>query len=234
MAISKILSLLIFLLSFHPHPAYRFVPSLLTPAITQQYLNNLYTTSNTRIRCPFFKRRASDLIDSCAETLRFLQLRHKTILPPGSLLSYDNTPKLLHPSLSEIEATLKQDFTINSYYTSGDLTTNIYSDACVFDGPDPDMPVTGLNKYVQSTKGLFDSDRSSCRLIELRSDIESNTITALWEADFVLRLPWRPAIRTIRGETIYHLDELNNLIVKHEESWLNLNVMDAFVSMLNK
>ena len=214
----------------------------------------------TEVRCPFFKRRGADTVDNVAEVLRFLQLRHKTILPPGTLFADESgsvvvggRPKQKNLPVEEISRILERDFKDKNYYVSGELTESVYRDDCFFDGPDPDMPVVGLRKYLTSTRGLF-SPNSRVNLISIgiglhttttpneetsdeeayNKEISSSTrerIMARWRGDFVLRLPWRPSIRTMEGTTIYELDG-DGLICKHTESWGDMTVWEAFWSVI--
>jgi hypothetical protein len=48
---------------------------------------------------------------------------------------------------------------------TGRLSTNLFDDRCVFDGPDPDMPVAGLAKYLAATSQLFSHKLSRCELV---------------------------------------------------------------------
>ncbi len=61
-------------------------------------LDQLYDKS-IRIKCPFFRRRAADLIDNAATVVRFLLIRHKS-LPGLSDLFLDNDDLSSSPLLS--------------------------------------------------------------------------------------------------------------------------------------
>ncbi|GMI05630.1 hypothetical protein TrRE_jg7046 [Triparma retinervis] len=108
------------------------------------------------IKCPFFRRRAADTIDSATLILRFLISRHKSLLPgslltttlptPPGALPTTSAPKTPHLPLSTIASTISSDWSNNNYYITGRLTPSIYSSSCRFEGPDPDMPVVGLRK----------------------------------------------------------------------------------------
>ena len=53
------------------------------------------------------------------------------------------------------------------YYITGKLNTTIYRDDCWFDGPDPDMPVRGVRKYLNAASQLFDVSASTAELLSL-------------------------------------------------------------------
>lgn len=135
------------------------------------------------------------------------------------------------------------------YYITGKLNSTIYTDDCLFDGPDPDMPVRGLRKYLSAASHLFDAKQSSAELLSLElvqneegkghghddnfSDGEvtggsgGGKIVARWRIEGVLMLPWRPAVKPWTGKTTYHLNE-EGLIHFHEEEW-DISVLEAFV-----
>jgi len=119
------------------------------------------------------------------------------------------------------------------YYITGKLNSTIYRDDCLFDGPDPDMPVRGLRKYLSAASHLFDPKHSFAELCSL--DVESvhggnfghGTIVAHWMLGGVLMLPWRPRVKPWTGSTRYHLDD-EGLIAIHEEVW-DISVAEAFI-----
>ena len=121
------------------------------------------------------------------------------------------------------------------YYITGRLDSTIYKDDCLFDGPDPDMPVRGLRKYLSAASHLFDYNQSYARLISIECDKSGGNyhcgmIKANWEIGGVLMLPWKPKVKSWTGSTIYHIDE-SGLIAFHDESW-DISVLEAFVSTM--
>lgn len=197
------------------------------------HLEDLYSQS-IAIKCPFFRRRAADAIDALDMILRFLIIRHKSlgVLPPlGCRATSVTLHKNKHLSIHEIKDIIQKDWHEHNgkgYYITGRLNTTIYRDDCFFDGPDPDMPVKGLRKYLSSASQLFDVAMSESKLRSLRiGQEEPNTIVATWRMAGVLRLPWRPSLPTMTGTTTYHLDD-DGLIYLHSETW-DLSVPEAFL-----
>ena len=140
-------------------------------------------------------------------------------------------------SITQLEEILRKDWRADSernkgYYVTGRLTTEIYRNDCYFDGPDPDMPIRGLRKYVGVANRLFDASKSECKLLSLhrvesnREDGDSQQLVAHWELQGALRLPWKPTLPKFRGTTIYHIDP-EGLIERHEETW-DITVEQAF------
>lgn len=199
---------------------------------TVSRLETMYRDS-VQIKCPFFRRRASDLLEGIDMMARFLVIRHKSILdlPLGCRIP-SSRPKRKNLDTATILSILSNDWkpsTHKGYYITGRLNQTIYRDDCLFDGPDPDMPVKGLAKYVKASKDLFDYDASCAQLLELKLVDDSNkkVVQARWKLqNCVLRLPWRPMLPTWTGTTTYHLDE-DSLIYHHEEAW-DLSVLEAF------
>jgi hypothetical protein len=127
--------------------------------------------------------------------------------------------------------TIKSDWCCHNnkgYYVTGRLTTAVYRDDCLFDGPDPDMPVRGLRKYLNAASQLFDQRQSRSELLDLK--IKSGVIVARWRMKGILRLPWRPAVPEWTGTTTYYTDD-DGLIYKHKETW-DVSVIQAFLQTL--
>lgn len=241
--------------------------------------DELYTKSTMTIKCPFFKRRAADLIDNLALVTRFLIIRHKSLLgdrmidpdaiysltttssdcdegfyyldsvmmPPGCRSRKKEQTKSYNLSIQDIADIIYHDWTSRTtvlntdehtsskktqhhkgYYITGQMNTTIYKDDCLFSGPDPDMPVKGLRKYLAAASKLFDHSKSYADLLELQILSEKNQIQVKWEIGGVIMLPWHPEVKPWTGKTIYHIDIANGLIYKHEEFW-DISVFQAFI-----
>lgn len=186
------------------------------------------------IKCPFFRRRAADLLDATDMVIRFIVYRHKSLpfSPPGWKCQGDNRPKRIGISQTDLLEIIRNDWredTHKGYYVTGKLTTSVYRDDVVFDGPDPDMPVKGLRKYLNAASQLFDQKQSRSELISL-DIIDDTAVVAHWRMKGVLRLPWKPAIPEWTGTTTYYTDD-DGLIYRHEETW-DKSVLQAFLQTL--
>lgn len=220
-----------------------FVRYLSFVQIFQAHIDAMYSDS-MKIKCPFFRRRATDSVDGMASVVRFILARHKSLpipmLPGSQQISISSTPKLYGLSVSAISNVIAKDWKCRSsfssltagkgYYITGKLTREIYRDDCFFDGPDPDMPVLGVKKYVSSTSQLFDHKASRADLISISSSEDDRTITVHWRLEGILNLPWHPVLKPWTGQTTYYLDD-SGLIERHIELW-DISVLDAFVSTL--
>lgn len=206
---------------------------------TVNRLETLYQDSQLKIKCPFFRRRASDLLESLDMVARFLVIRHKSILDLPSLGVRAATaaatqlrakPKSKQLDVATISQLIHDDWkptTHKGYYITGRLNQTIYRDDCSFDGPDPDMPVRGLTKYIKASQSLFDAESSEAILLNL-TIVNSHEIRAHWKLqNCVLRLPWRPMLPTWTGTTTYHLGKDDGLIYLHEETW-DMSALEAF------
>lgn len=216
-------------------------------------LDNIYTNASKSIKCPFFRRRVADSIDNLAMVIKFLLVRHKSILndipmdlievpgckamgkrnPDGSIFKYRNLP------VDEILRVIEDDWCIENnmgYYITGRLNSTIYRDDCLFDGPDPDMPVRGLRKYLAAASHLFEAKNSFAKLNKLqvvdhdKGKYGHGVIVAHWQLGGVLMLPWRPKVKPWSGWTKYHFDE-DGLIAFHEEGW-DISVLEAFIGTM--
>lgn len=220
-------------------------------------LNDLYASTSS-IRCPFFRRRFSDIIDALAMIGRFLIIRHKSLIDPASLdlsllpqipgclppmqanggctsgRQHKEIAKLTNLPVEQVAALVGLDWdgkkkgARKGYYITGKLNTLLYENDCLFDGPDPDMPVRGLRKYLSAASHLFDHNQSYAEILDLTYDVEKRTVTARWKLGGVLMLPWRPKVKDWTGSTTYHMNE-RGLIYLHQECW-DISVAEAFIS----
>lgn len=196
---------------------------------TVDHLEDMYHKSG-KIKCPFFRRRAADLLDAVDMIARFLVVRHKSLdLPLGMRIHMKFMEKKRNLSINEIFSIILHDWKIDTdkgYYISGRLNSTIYREDCLFDGPDPDMPVKGLRKFLNAASQLFEYSSSRAELHSLRV-VNPKLLVADWRMEGVLRLPWHPLLPEWGGTTYYHLDD-DNLIYLHEETW-DMSVAEAFI-----
>jgi hypothetical protein len=188
------------------------------------------------VKCPFWRRRFGDVIDGGFTIARFVGARHKSWELPAEIAALaqlraaaSGPPKQRGLSVAELQAIVHEDLVERQYYVTGRLTSSIYADRCLFDGPDPDMPVRDVQRYSDALRGLFDPSTSRIELIELRPAGE-RSFAANWRLEGALQLPWHPAIKPFTGSTLYELDS-DGLICSHTETW-DISAVDAFVSVL--
>ena len=287
-------------------------------------LDHLYTQSSIQIKCPFFRRRAADMIDSIAMVTRFLLIRHKSLIglvdhilpivddtvdlintddsafldsmiPPGCRAFKQggtfHSAKSKHLDDHEIASIIYNDWTRKStklrskitassnvksmihhseqsnhehhkgYYITGILNTTIYRDDCFFDGPDPDMPVRGLRKYLSAASKLFDHHESYADLLDLKVLSKTTSAANYFDTKFKdgittsnvikskrrspsserkIEVKWRiggvimlPWKPKIKPYTGRTIYHIdeNGLIYYHEEKW-DISVWEAFIQAL--
>jgi len=193
------------------------------------------------IRCPFWRTRAYDALESGISVANFVAARHRSIFDrpwlPGSNASIFEPlslpvrsmgAKTTRLSCEAVMDIVRHDFEVGQYYVSGKLSPAIYDDACFFDSPDPDMPVRSLQRYSDALKGLFAPTLSRIELVSMEALPGGRSFVAHWRLSGALKLPWRPEIKPYAGATLYELSE-HGLIVSHTESW-SISVLDAFMS----
>ena len=194
-------------------------------------------------KCPFLKRRATDFIELLESCVRNVLVRPKNLPLIGAPVGLRGDERTHHKtkglSLTQVAAVLRKDWKVDDdfltqpqyknkgYYITGRLTPAIYRDDCYFDGPDPDMPVRGLRKFLNAASQLFDAKRSHCELTSMEVRQDEGTIVAQWKMNGVLRLPWRPVMPEVQGETTYRFDD-EGLIESHSETW-DLSATQAFL-----
>lgn len=182
--------------------------------------------------------------------IQFLLIRHKSLgltdstlfripgcLPTGRHIK--TAEKNLHLSLTEIENRIIKDWNGcqhgKGYYITGRLDTTIYRDDCLFTGPDPDMPVRGLRKYLSAAAQLFEFKHSFAELQSVSVDEsggerQCGVVTVQWTLGGVINLPWHPVVEPWTGWTKYHVDD-KGLICLHEEGW-DEEVWRIFIGVL--
>ena len=235
-------------------------------------LNRMYENAGA-IKCPFFRRRAADLIDGAAMLARFLLIRHKSLpglsdlfLDAGAAAPGDGrvadvlscpgckplgrhikrrpdgtAEKTRGLPLADVARRVAGDWTggnggaTKGYYITGRLDSTVYRDNCLFTGPDPDMPVRGLRKYLSAAAHLFDPRESDAELLSIAWHENAGArgcgqIEVRWRLGGVIQLPWHPRMEPWTGITRYHLDE-EQLICLHEETW-DISVWRAFTCTL--
>ena len=80
--------------------------------------------SKDRIRCPFFKRRATDVLEAALAVGRFILARHKSLLrfAPNS----KGGAKMTGLSAAALLQVVRSDFEQKRYYVTGKLTREVY------------------------------------------------------------------------------------------------------------
>lgn len=192
-----------------------------------------YYMASQKLKCPFFRRRCGDALDNVEAFLLEAGAVRKCFVPVLQrcrpvLGAPDKTKNL---PMADLLDAIRRDWTIGKgYYIHGKLSTHIYRDECEFSGPDPDMPVVGLRKYLGVAPLLFDQKKSWTKLHRLEI-ASSHEIRASWTMRATLRLPWRPELSEWSGTTTYHVGEQDGLIYRHVETW-DLTVWQAFMEIL--
>ena len=215
----------------------------------ERILDDLYTQSSS-IKCPFFKRRAADLIDSLSMLWQFLYIRHKSLdiaflpTPPGcralgrhiQRAEDGSVIKTKDLCVSDIAGLIEKDWIgakegyTKGYYITGKLNSAIYRDDCFFDGPDPDMPVKGLRKYLDAASKLFDNRESHAEFLGIEYNEKERYIDVQWRLSGILMLPWHPSVKPWTGKTRYVIDN-EGLVKSHIETW-DISVVEAFFCTL--
>lgn len=213
-------------------------------------IESWYTQCSQTIKCPFFKRRFSDFLDATSNIFQFILARHKSILPLSFIdknFIYDSLPpgckslgenKQSNLSMQLLTRIIEKDWATNvntndygkGYYITGKLSRSIYRDDCLFDGPDPDMPVRGLRKYLAASSQLFERKESTCELLDIHCDEISRVVSVRWKLQGKLNLPWHPSLKPYSGTTHYYIDE-DGMVEQHLEEW-DISMLNAFVSTL--
>jgi Uncharacterized conserved protein (DUF2358) len=234
--------------------------TILVDAIRQhilQWQDDWYDRA-LHLRCPFFRRRATDAVEVLHEIVRVvLDPQEQWLGPNPSLVCRGKScTKHFGATVDDVLAAIRSDWRgggvvvvgddndndepttsidssfaakqVKGYYVTGKLSTDVYRDDCFFDGPDPDMPVKGLRKYMNAASQLFDQKQSWSKLLSLEKQDDDNVIVARWQFSGVLRLPWKPLLPLVQGSTTYHIDAASGLVDRHVETW-DMSATEAFL-----
>jgi hypothetical protein len=208
-------------------------------------MDRWYTKSQT-LKCPFMRRRLGDVLDTTEVLMKHTVIRPACwplLGPPQAWRPAGRSKKMIEKykglSLEQIKTLLEGDWKTHNhkgYYVTGKLTAAIYRNDCQFTGPDPDMPIRGIRKYMGVAAHLFDQKDSGAELLSLEEIIQhpssssGRALLAHWQMHGILRLPWKPHLPVFQGTTTYFLDE-EGLIEHHAETW-NISAVRAFCQTL--
>ncbi|KAK9293067.1 hypothetical protein L1049_021051 [Liquidambar formosana] len=142
----------------------------------------------------------------------------------SDVVSYKQSDGFSVSGIGDVLMILKSDYE-NAYFVTGNFTSEIYAEDCVFE--DPTIKFRGKELYSRNLKLLvpfFDRPSIGLQNIEKGIKSETNFVLARWKLRTYLKLPWRPLI-SIDGSTVYELDK-EFKIVRHAESW-NVSALEA-------
>lgn len=151
-----------------------------------------------------------------------LSVRDYTKLAPlgSARVAYSKTTNL---PLSEMARRLTIDLSEGAtgkggYIISGDLSTDLFRDDCVF--VDPTNRVASLAQYQKALTILFDKDRSVIELVgPLTVHEDDHTIRGKFRSRGFLKLPWNPYVSAYESEIIYRIGSDDGLIYEQEQQW---------------
>ena len=144
---------------------------------------------------------------------------YTNLAPLGSPKSSQKTAGL---TLQELKDRLEHDLVFGTqnkggYFVTGDLSTDIFRDDCVF--LDPTNEVASLSQYQKGVRLLFDPKTSVVQLLEpLVVDQEARTLSGRIRSRGFLQLPWRPYISAYESKLVYTIDN-DGLVAQQAQVW---------------
>jgi len=108
------------------------------------------------------------------------------------------------------------------YFLTGDLSTDLFRDDCVFE--DPTTRVDSLSQYKKALSLLFDPDRSTVELLGDGLSVVSRdgptVITGRLRSRGFLRVaPWNPYVKAYETTITYTLDPDTGLVARQDQVW---------------
>ena len=123
----------------------------------------------------------------------------------------------------EVLEGVRADFVENSYLWTGDITRDIFDEACRF--TDPTLSFVGLRTFEKNMEGLtpwverlVPRDTRECTLLSAELDEGARTVTARWRMAGDLVFGSR---LDIEGETVfsYHAPARGGRVYAYDETW---------------
>jgi hypothetical protein len=150
-----------------------------------------------------------------------LKLRDFTRLAPlgPATQSFRKTTGL---SLEELAQRLQHDLLEGStgeggYIISGDFSTDIFRDDCLF--VDPTNSVASLSQCQKALRILFDTKQSRTQLLEpLQANAADRTISGRYRVRGFLKFPWKPFVSAYESNIVYKIDD-DGLVYEQDQSW---------------
>jgi hypothetical protein len=181
--------------------------------------SGLLTISTTKIDSSHAQNKISYEI-SANELPSFLR-DYTKLAPLGQKQVFVN--KTMGLSLTELAQRLTHDLLEGAtgqggYFLTGDLSTDVFQDDCVF--VDPTNRVTSLSQYQKALTVLFDPNRSSIELVRpLVVNEMDGTITGRLRSGGYLQLPWKPYISSYETTIQYTVNRTTGLIARQDQTW---------------
>jgi hypothetical protein len=149
------------------------------------------------------------------------QLRDFTRLAPlgPATQSFRKTKGL---SLEELARRLQHDLLEGAngeggYIISGDFSTDIFRDDCLF--VDPTNSVASLSQCQKALRILFDMKNSRTQLLEpLKVNADDRTISGRYRVRGFLKFPWKPFVSAYESNIVYKIDD-DGLVYEQDQSW---------------
>ncbi|KAL3932812.1 MAG: hypothetical protein SGBAC_010677 [Bacillariaceae sp.] len=159
-------------------------------------------------------------------------LRKISLAPLGKPQTFEN--KSLNLPLEELASRLARDLTVGAngsggYFLTGDLSTDIFKDDCVF--ADPTNNVASLSRYQNALRILFDPASSEIQLLSpqltIHADTQPKTISGRIRSRGYIQLPWRPYVSAYESDIVYTIDDETGLIARQDQVWDNKSPFKA-------
>jgi len=138
----------------------------------------------------------------------------------------------------QLTAKLREDFSERGYLFTGEISSEIYDDDCVF--TDPTLSFVGLETFERNLAALqpiLNVLLGDDRRVILRKGPELNrrdqSVEAQWRMSGAIRLPWKPRIE-LNGATKFSYDpSRKGRIVRYDETW-EISAADALLQLFKR
>jgi hypothetical protein len=103
------------------------------------------------------------------------------------------------------------------YIISGDFSTDIFRDDCLF--VDPTTSVASLSQCQKAVRLLFDTKQSHITIVDpLQVNADDRTISGKYRVRGFLKFPWKPFVSAYESNIVYKIDD-DGLVYETDQSW---------------
>eukprot|EP00903_Cladosiphon_okamuranus_P014465 g13420.t1 len=113
----------------------------------------------------------------------------------------------------EMAAALDAGLRLNGWFVTGRVDASLFSDSFYFS--DPQVSLTGVDKYAEGVAKLFNQEESRCDVISTEADGED--IVVRWRLSGRINLPFNPPIKPYVVTTTFERDSEGLLSTQRDE-----------------
>ncbi|CAM9605770.1 unnamed protein product [Ascophyllum nodosum] len=116
-------------------------------------------------------------------------------------------------SASEMASAVDEGLKRHGWFVTGRVDASLFSDSFFFS--DPQVSLTGVDKYAEGVAKLFDQEESRCDVIS--TEVEEDNVVVRWRLSGRINLPFKPPIKPYVVVTTFERDTEGLLSTQRDE-----------------